>query len=177
MKTKISIICTILFIFASCRQTENKSQHIATDNDFTDKLAEQVIPDTIDFKSILSSEITDTSKMFEIKDDGIFFVQLTDAECDSIEKADEQAYERFSEEANNTSTSAGELLTNLKIKQYWSEKRFVKFELGGKKYYIDTRKNEFVKMSGCILFKKEVNPMVINAELVTEKFVKKYYKK
>jgi hypothetical protein len=73
--------------------------------------------------------------------------------------------------------SAAELLTNMKITQYWSDKRFVKFELDSKEYFFDTRKNENVKMGGCILFKKGTKPMIIDTELLTEEIVNEYYKK
>ncbi|WP_148226409.1 hypothetical protein [Paludibacter propionicigenes] len=174
---KTTTICILLFVITSCRQTENKKQHIANDKDFTEKSVEQITLGTIDFKTILSSEIADTSKLFEIKSDGIFFIQSTDAECDSMQKADEQAYESFSENTNNASMSAGELLTNMKIKQYWSNKRFVKFELNGKEYFIDTRKNENIRIGRCILFRKATKPMIIDTELLTEELVKNYYQK
>ena len=177
MNRNITTICILLFVISSCRLTENKKESIANDKDFIEKSAEEIIPETIDFKTILSSETADTSKLFEIKSDGIFFIQLTDAECDSMEKADRQAYESFSENVNNASMSAGELLTNMKIKQYWSNKRFIKFESNGKEYFIDTRKNENVRMGGCILFKKATKPMIIETELLTEELVNNYYKK
>jgi hypothetical protein len=176
MKIKITIYI-LLFVFISCRQTEIKRQDIANDKDFKQKSVEQITPKTINFKTILSSETSDTSKLFEIKSDGIFFIQSTDAECDSMEKADEQAYESFSENANNASMSASELLTNMKIKQYWSDKRFAKFELDGKEYFIDTRKNKNVRMGGCILFKKATKPMIIETEELTEELVNSYYNK
>lgn len=173
MKTKLIAICALTFIYSSCKQTDNKRQVVEPE-----KTVNHVdSAETIDFKSLLVNEITDTSNLFEIKSDGIFFVQLTDAECDSMEKADEQAYETLSENGNNASMSAAELLTNMKIKQYWSDKRFVKFELDGKDYFIDTRKNENVKMGGCILFKKGTKPMIIDTELLTEEIASDYYKK
>jgi len=175
MNRIITTICILLFVINSCRQIESKNESNSIDKYFAEKSAEQIIPETIDFKSILSSETADTSNLFEIKSDGIFFIQLTDAECDSMEKADKQAYESISENANNASMSAEELLTNMKIKQYWSSKRFVKFDLDGKDYFIDTRKNEIVKMGGCILFKKATKPMIIETELLTEELVSKYY--
>lgn len=176
MNKNTTTICILLFVITSCRQIEDSKQSIANDKVFTEKSTEQIIPEIIDFKTILSSGTSDTSKLFEIKNDGIFFIQLTDAECDSMEKADEQTYESFSENANNASMIASELLTNMKIKQYWSNKRFIKFELDGKEYFIDTRKNENVRMDVCILFKNATKPLIVETELLTEELLKNYYK-
>ena len=70
---------------------------------------------------------------------------------------------------------ASELLTSLKITQFWSDKRYVKFELNGQKYILDTRKNEKVRTGFCMLFKKGKRPMIIDIELLTEKLLSKFY--
>jgi uncharacterized protein (DUF2344 family) len=173
MKTKLIAICALTVIYSSCKQTDNKRQVVEPEK--TVNLVDSA--ETIDFKSLLVNEITDTSKVFNVKDDGVYFIQMTTEESDSLEKADEEAYETLSENGNNASMSAAELLTNMKITQYWSDKRFVKFELDSKEYFFDTRKNENVKMGGCILFKKGTKPMIIDTELLTEEIVNEYYKK
>jgi uncharacterized protein (DUF2344 family) len=110
MKTKLIAICALTVIYSSCKQTDNKRQVVEPEK--TVNLVDSA--ETIDFKSLLVNEITDTSKVFNVKDDGVYFIQMTTEESDSLEKADEEAYETLSENGNNASMSAAELLTNMK---------------------------------------------------------------
>jgi hypothetical protein len=134
---------------------------------------EEVIP----LKNTLVNNQPDTSSIFKIKGNGVFVIQLTTKESEKLEKQDSAKYEATSEYANNVSTALYDLLNALKIKQYWSDKRYVEYFSNNRNHLIDTRKYDKIRMDCCILFKNNQEPKIVECNTLNEELLTNYFKK
>ncbi len=171
MKNGLKIISILLFL-ASCNAIDkkNKDSNIQTLNKEKDTTEE-----IINIEELLTHKVEDTSIVFKIKENCVFFTQLTTKESDSIEKIDAELYSILSEELNNNANNALDLLSKLKIKNYWSDKRYVSFKTKEKEYFIDTRKKDI--KTHCILFIQNKKPEIVSIEPLEEDSILKYFKK
>jgi hypothetical protein len=169
---KIILVLSLISICVSCNQTKKPVNESKSEN-----LVEESITNSEDIilAEVLIDKTADSSLVFKVTKNCVFFSQFTTKECDSIEKADPEAYEIFSENANNNATDALELLKKLKIKSYWSDKRYISYDSGEKVYLIDTRLKNFVG-NYCILFRKDLKPVIIKNDLLQEDLLLKYFK-
>jgi hypothetical protein len=141
---------------------------------------ERVSDNNIDFQKIkledlLINKSVDTSKLFLIKEDCVFIIQMTTEECDLLEKSNPDEYESFSENANNDAEKALELFEKLSIKNIWSDKRYIQFDLQNMTYLIDTRRKELAGRY-CIIFKKSSTPVIMPVESLDMDTLKKCFK-
>jgi len=176
MKAKLIIIFLFLIINSySCFKKDIKKKNISVlekeGNNFESNLSE-----VIDYKSlIIKKKTVDTSMVFLIKNDCVFFSQFSDSECDSLEKLNPTAYEIFSENANNNCLIANEILKSINFTQYWSNRRYVKFNYKNEEFILDTRlNNEFIGEC-CILFKNDTLPRIVFVKSLNVELINKYY--
>ncbi len=173
MRRLIILTGLILGLFITCKSTTNQDKIVSNENSHSEiKTSGQEIK----LEDLLISKSVDTSETFIIKEDCVFAIQMSTKESDSLEARDPDSYESLSENMNNDAMNASELLDRLKIKNFWSDKRFVRFEYGDKKYLIDTRLKDLAGQY-CLLFKKNLKPELILIGSLNEEELKKYYKK
>jgi hypothetical protein len=163
----------ILGLFVTCKSTGNQNKISSSDNS---NPVTTISTNDIKYSDLLISKSVDTSKTFIIKDECVFVIQMSTKESDSLETANPDSYEVLSENANNDAARAIELFERLQIKNYWSDRRYISFGLGDKKYLIDTRLKDLAGQF-CILFKNNVNPILIRIENLNEEVLTKYFKK
>ncbi len=127
-------------------------------------------------QELLTSEQIDSSKIFTIQEDCVFVIQMSTQESDLIEKENPDYYESFSENANIDATVAQELLDKLKIKNYWSDKQYIRFTFENQEKVIDTRAK---KIAGeyCIIFEKDTYPLLCRIDQLNEETFHKLKKK
>jgi hypothetical protein len=130
----------------------------------------------IPIKSILINREVPNSELLVLEGNGIFVIQISSKESDALEKANPDEYESYSENANNEAENVNSLTSKMKIKSYWSDKRYLKINNQIIKYLLDTRA---IHLAGeyCILFKSENEPKIVLLEEVTESRLKDYFKK
>lgn len=169
---KIILVLSLISLLVSCNQSKKPVNESKSQN-----LVEESIYNSEDIKlaDLLIDIPADSSMVFKVTKNCVFFSQFTTQECDSLENADPEAYEIFSENANNNSTDALELLKKLKIKSYWSDKRYISFNSDKKEYLIDTRIKNFVG-NYCIMFRKDLKPEILKNDLLKEDVLLKYFK-
>jgi hypothetical protein len=170
---KLLLFFILTSLFLSCKQTSKP-------------INESILKDSVEIKisnsnnlkiaEILIDKHVDTSLIYKINENSVFFAQLTTNESDSLENADPDAYEIFSENANNNATNALELLDKLKIKNFWSDKKYVSFRSMKENYLIDTRLKNIIG-EYCILFRKDLMPELLRIDLLNEETLSTYFKK
>jgi len=178
MKNTIAIFCFVFLFIASCKSrisTEDNNIESVKTNDNRRIIEAQNIPDSI-LKSFVINYRVDTSMIFEVPDNGVVFIRLTDYECDSIENADPYGYESFSENLNNGAAYALEVVDSTGINSFWTDKKYLLFHLENGDLLVDTRLNDGL-IYYCILFKRTQIPMVkytdeLNTQLLNEYFGK-----
>ena len=118
---KIIMSFCIACIIVSCKQTNNTRIDSKNENSIekTKNLADNKVNEIIQIEDLLVNNIVDTSLLYKVKGNGVFFSQLTSQESDSIEKLNPEEYEAISEELNNESSDALKMLKKLKINNYW----------------------------------------------------------
>jgi len=172
MKRIIIIIFGLIILFISCKQKNSP-----INESIPEKSVENTINNSEDIKftDILINKDVDSSSVLKITKSCIFFPQLTTKECDSLENEDPDAYEIFSEHLNSNATNALELLEKLKIKNYWSDKKYILFKSEKDEYLFDPR---IKKLAGeyCIIFRKELKPEILRIDLLKEETLSKYFK-
>lgn len=168
MRVNTILLGIFLFLMGcnSSAKHQNSPNNTIISNDSSDFAIEDLLVNT----SI------DTSIVYSINDECVFVIQTTTAECDSLEKIDSDLYEQISENANNFASDLLELLEKYKINNYWSDRRYIEYTLGDKKYLIDTRKKALA-MDYCLIFKKGIKPKLILTELLDEETLKEQFKK
>ncbi len=169
---KIVLIGLITLIFTNCNSSTNKK---IDKKDESSKLEISHYDKSIDFKDLVINGNRDTSEVIRIKDNCVFIIQMTTNESDSMENANPDSYEVFSENANNAAMSTSDLLDRLKIKSFWSDKRYIDCEYNGKNYLLDTRLKNTAG-DYCIMFMKDKKPKLIKIELLTEDILNDYFK-
>ncbi len=169
---KYILIGLVTLIFTNCNSSTNQKTDKKEENQ---NLAINDNDKHIDFRDLVVNENRDTSEIFSIKDNCVFIIQMTTNESDSLENANPDSYEAFSENANNAATNALDLFERLKIKNIWSDKRFIDCEYNGKKYLLDTRLKN-IAGNYCIMFMKNKKPELLEIESLTEKVLTDYFK-
>jgi hypothetical protein len=169
---KIILLVLITLIFTNCNSSSNQK---IDKKDESSKLELSNSDKGIDFNDLVISGNRDTSEIIRIKDNCVFIIQLTTNESDSLENLDHDSYEVLSENSNNASMNALDLLDRLKLKSVWSDKRYIGCEFNGKSYLLNTR---FKNIAGryCIMFRKDTKPELIEIELLNEDILKNYFK-
>jgi hypothetical protein len=169
---KIVILGLITLIFTSCNSSTNQK---IDKKEESSKLEISNSDKSIDFKDIVINGARDTSEIIKIKDNCVFIIQMTTNESDSLENADPDSYEVFSENANNAAMNASDLLDRLNIKSIWSDKRYIDCEFNGKNYLLDTRLKN-IAGDYCIMFMNDKKTKLIEIELLSEDILIDYFK-
>jgi hypothetical protein len=131
--------------------------------------------DSINFLELVINYKPNPSEIYNIKSNCVFIIQMTSKESDSLESANPTFYEVFSESANNNSMEALELFEKLRIKNYWSDKRYLSFVYNEQKFVLDTRLKELAGKY-CLLFNENKKPELILIDSLTEGLLINYFK-
>lgn len=165
------LIIALLLLGISCKESHKQVVNNKPTTAFNDTI---FVSDKLKIDDLLVVEDKDKSSIFSINQPGVFFTQLTTKESDSIENLNPEAYEGISENANNRAAKAVDLLEKLKINNYWSDKRFVRYKTTNTEYLIDTRKRNLEEY--CIIFQKDKKPSLIKVDSLNEKVLAAYFK-
>jgi hypothetical protein len=129
----------------------------------------------IEIDDLIVNKTVNKSEIHSIKGNCVFVIQLSTSESDSLEKLDAEAYESFSENANNDAERILTIFEKQNIKNIWSDKRYISSSWNKKNYLIDTRLFD-IAGKYCILFNEKKEPKLIQIELIDETTLTEYYK-
>ena len=172
MKRQI-LLFGLLILFSNCKSGGNKINESSVDKTNIERKSDI---EKIKISDLLIDYIDiDTSKVLDIKENCIVVIQMTSQESDEFEKSNPTGYEVYSENANNSAENALDLFDKLKIKNFWTEKRYIKFNSEGKNYLIDTRLKKIVG-TYCVLFHDNLKPELLTLESINEETLNNYLK-
>ena len=169
---KIILLGLVILTFTNCN---SKANHKTDKKDESSRLVINTNDKSIDFRKLTTNDKRNTSEVIKIQNDCVLIIQMTSNESDSLENAAPDSYEVFSENTNNAAMNALDLFNRLKIKNIWSDKRFIDCVYNGKNYLLDTR---LYNIAGkyCIMLMKGKKPELIEIELLTEEILNDYFK-
>ena len=126
----------------------------------------------MDYKNLLVKYTIDTLDLYTVHQSGVFIGQMPVEISDSIENVDPEFYEAFSEDANNSSMYLSKTLDSFKIKSFWSDKHYVKFE----NWTLDMRKLDILSVKVLFLIKGK-HPLIFDIQDVDNSLLKKHFLK